>query len=76
MATTLSAGNYSTITQASNYAKVSDAPQQVFDAGLAERLAPVAVASGFIANKGAFLEAVKLRPLTTLIDWVAYMGKP
>jgi hypothetical protein len=39
-----------------------------------ERVAPVAVSSGFMASTGAFYEAAKLNPISTLLKWINYLG--
>ena len=51
------------------------APEIPFDAAVAERLAPFAVASGFVASTGEFVQRVRDYPISTLLEWLLYSGQ-
>lgn len=76
MATTLSSDQYATLNKAINLYLVGTAPENQLHVDAIDILAPVAVAVGFSATTGAFAEAAKDRPITTLIQFAAYIGKP
>lgn len=76
MAYTFSTANYNALTHASQALTVSTAPQLPFDASIIEQLEGPAVAAGLFATKGAFQEAAKDKPISTLIDFIRLVGKP
>ena len=47
------------------------APEMPFDTAVAERLAPIAVFSGFVPDTGTFVQKVRDYPITTLLEWLA-----
>jgi hypothetical protein len=76
MAITFSASDYAALVSASQLMTLGSATELPFDATVIERVAKVAVSSGFASSTGAFLEAAKLNPISTLLNFAAYLGKP
>jgi hypothetical protein len=70
----LSNANLTILANAANLMIVETALELPFDAKVAETLAPVAVSSGFAASTGQFLRAVQLKPVSTMILFVAFVG--
>ena len=52
------------------------APELPFDSTVIERVAAVAVSSGFVSSNGEFEERAKNSPITTLLEFAAYLGAP
>lgn len=52
---------------------VGDAYERPFAADVIERLAPIAASTGF-RSTGGFGEAIKLRPVSTMLRWAIQLG--
>jgi hypothetical protein len=76
MAYTFSQANYDALTAASGLLTKSTAPQLPFDELTIQQLEGPAVAAGLFATTGAFQEAAKNSPISTLIDFIRLVGKP
>lgn len=82
MAITFSAANFAIVQQVANRYVQGLAPENQFHDTEIQQLAKVAASVGFVprdfksATVGAFLEAARNRPLTTLIDFLAFVGHP
>lgn len=50
------------------------APETLFNATSAQELSRVAVSTGFTPTRGQFIERVKERPHTTLLQWIIHLG--
>lgn len=70
----LSNANLTILKNAANLMLVETALELPFDAKVAEVLAPVAVSSGFAQTTGQFLRAIQLKPVSTMILFVAFVG--
>ena len=70
----LSASNLSQLSAAANFMLLGTAVELPFDQAVIQRLAPVAVSSGFASSTGQFFEACKNKPISTLILFVAFAG--
>lgn len=82
MAITLSAAQFAAVNQAVNLMLKAHATELPFDATVIQVVAPVAAAIGFVppgelsATSGAFFEAAKNNPISTLLSLVAFIGHP
>jgi hypothetical protein len=82
MGKTFTTAQEAVIQQAINLMLLTSATELPFDERIIETVAPVAAAVGFIppghtqATTGAFLEAAKLNPISTLLSFVAFVGHP
>lgn len=74
MATFLSTSNVQTLQKAANLMLAEQARETPFDATVSQVVANAAVSSGFSASTGQFLEAIKLKPYSTLLLFLAYVG--
>lgn len=82
MAITFSAAQLAVVQQVANRYVQGLAPENQFHDTEIRQLATIAAQVGFVprdfksATVGAFLEAARNRPLTTLIDFLAFVGHP
>jgi hypothetical protein len=76
MAHTFTTAEYDKLVAASQAMTLTSATELPFDSTIIERTAVVAVSSGFSVSTGAFLEACKLNPISTLLNFIAYIGAP
>lgn len=82
MAVTFTQAQYNIVQQVVQRYVNGNAPENQFHDTEINQLATVAKAVGFIprdfktASVGAFQEAAKNRPLTTLMDFLAFVGHP
>jgi len=76
MAHTFSASEYSKLVAASQFMTLGSATELPFDDAVINRVGVVAVSSGFAASAGAWKEACQLNPISTLLNFAAYIGHP
>jgi hypothetical protein len=74
MAVQLTALEQATLTKAINLMLQGQAYETPFDERVAETVARVAVSSGFLETDGAFLESIRNNPISTLLEFVLYIG--
>ena len=70
---TLTAAQQSTMRSAARLMTHTSAYETPFDATVAQVLAPVAEATGFL-TKGGFMEAIRDRPVSTMLQWALLLG--
>lgn len=74
MATFLSTSDVQALQAAANYLLTNPSIELPQNADFIQRLEPVAVSCGFSATVGRFRESMKLKPLSTLVLFLAYVG--
>jgi len=70
----LSQSDLTNLANAANLLLLETALELPFDAKVAEVLSVTAVSSGFATTKGQFLRAIQLKPVSTMILFVAFVG--
>ena len=55
---------------------LNGAPEIPFDSTVIERVANIAVSAGFVTSNLEFAERAKDKPITTLLEFAAYLGAP
>lgn len=76
MATTLSTAQYAALNHAISEYTIATAPENQLHEKVIQEVIPVMVATAFSADSGTAQQALRDRPLTTLLAFAAYLGKP
>lgn len=71
--TALTDAQYDALQAANQKMLLMPAYERPFDAGVIDELAAVSDSTGFL-NTGAFKEAVRDRPVSTMLRWALYLG--
>lgn len=74
MPVTLTTGQKAVFTKAINLMLQGQAYETPHDERVAEAIAPVARDIGFVASDGAYLEAIRNNPVSTLLELALYIG--
>lgn len=76
MAKTFTQAQFNSLTNANNLMLLSKAIQIPFDATVMTAVANVAQQCGFVPTSGYFLQEAENKPISTLINFILYMGHP
>lgn len=74
MAHTFSTDEATSLTEVLEYLR--GAPEIPFDSTVIERVANLAVSVGFVSSNLEFAERAKDKPITTLLEFAAFLGAP